>query len=141
MSYRWAEHTGELELEIEAATEEDVFAEALRAFLELVDDARVRSGEPDRPERRGSVSREIRVSGDERALRLVRWLDELEYLVETEGFVPERATRLRIAGGVLVARVHGHRGAPPHLVKGATYHRLAFEPVRGGFLARVVLDV
>jgi SHS2 domain-containing protein len=35
---RWVEHTGELELQIDAPTEEAVFADALAAFAELVDE-------------------------------------------------------------------------------------------------------
>ena len=42
MSYRWVEHTGELELKIEAATEEGVFSDALTAIAELLDEDRQR---------------------------------------------------------------------------------------------------
>jgi hypothetical protein len=31
MGYRWVEHTGEIELEVEASTAQGVFGEALRA--------------------------------------------------------------------------------------------------------------
>ena len=34
--YQWVEHTSELELEIEAATEPAVFLEALNAFVDTV---------------------------------------------------------------------------------------------------------
>ncbi|MGZ4198512.1 MAG: archease, partial [Solirubrobacteraceae bacterium] len=67
MSYRWVEHTGELELEIDAPTEEQVFGDALEAFAELLVDA----------DHGSEVSREIRVAGRERAVLLVEWLDEL----------------------------------------------------------------
>ena len=36
MSYRWVEHTAEVEVEIEAESEEAVFADALQALGELV---------------------------------------------------------------------------------------------------------
>ena len=39
MSYRWLEHTSELELHIDAATEEAVFEQALQALSELIGDA------------------------------------------------------------------------------------------------------
>jgi SHS2 domain-containing protein len=38
MTYRWAEHTAEVELEIEAPAEEAVFTEALHALAELLGD-------------------------------------------------------------------------------------------------------
>jgi SHS2 domain-containing protein len=131
MSYRWVEHTGEMELEIEAPTEEEVFAQALKAFAELLGD-----------DGHGShLSREIRVAGPERAVLLVEWLDELVYLAETESLVPQEVERIELPDGGVVASVRFHRGNPRPLVKGATYHRLAFAPTRDGFRARVVLDV
>jgi len=131
VSYRWVEHTAEVQLEIEAATEEAVFAHALRALGELlVDDG---GGE--------EVWREVAVDGREQATLLVEWLDELVFLAETEDFVPEDVGRLELSDHGLVASVRGHRGSPRHLVKGATYHGLVFERSPRGFRARVVLDV
>lgn len=131
MSYRWVEHTGELELEIEAPSEEQVFDEALRAFAELIVDA----------DHGSEVCREIRVAGRERAVLLVEWLDELVYLADTESLVPRQVERIELSKGRLVASIRFHRGTPRALVKGATYHRLAFAATRDGFHATVVLDV
>ena len=131
MGYRWVDHTGEVELQIEAATEEAVFAEALRAVRELIGEGR--AGE--------QVSWVVSLSAPERATLLVAWLDELAFRAETEGLVPDAAERLELFDDGLAATVRGHRGAPPHLIKGATYHRLAFEPDRAGYRASVVLDV
>jgi len=131
VSYRWVEHTAELEMEIEADTEEAVFRDALHAVGELLDsDA---SGE--------QVWRQVTVDGHERAVLLVQWLDELVYLAETEDLVPEDAGRIEFSDRGLVATVRCRRGRPRHLIKAATYHRLSFERSDGGFLARVVLDV
>ena len=131
MSYRWVEHTGELQLEIEAPTEEQVFGDALKALAELFGD-----------DRHGSyLLHEIRVAGPERAVLLVEWLDELVYLAETESLVPQEVERIELTDGGVVAGVRCHRGNPRPLVKGATYHRLAFAATRDGFRATVVLDV
>jgi SHS2 domain-containing protein len=132
MSYRWVEHTGELELEIEASTEEGVFVDALQALAELLAD----DGRGDR------VWREIEVAGPRaRAVLLLEWLEELVYLAETECLVPERVEWIEVSDAGVVASVRCHRGSPRHLVKGATYHRLAFARTRDGFGATVVLDV
>lgn len=131
MSYRWVEHTGELELEIEAPTEEGVFADALKALAELLAD----------DGRSARLTRDVEVAGRERAVLLVDWLDELVYLAETESLVPEEAVLIELSDRGLVASVRCHHGDPRHLVKGATYHRLVFEPTRRGFRAGVVLDV
>ena len=130
MPYGWGEHTGELELWVTASSEREVFEEAVRAMAELLDDE---GGE--------RQSRDVAVAGADRAGLFAEWLEELAFLAETEGFVPERAEEVVLAPAGVTARVVGHRGAPPHLIKAVTLHRLAFEPDDGGWRARVVLDV
>ena len=131
MPYRWVEHTGELEVEIVAPDEPSVFREGFEAMRELMAaDAR---GE--------DVSRSVELAGRDRAALLADWLAEIAILGETEAFVPDRVSELDLREGGLRATVEGRRGDPPNLVKGATYHRLAFEPSDEGWFARVVLDV
>jgi SHS2 domain-containing protein len=131
--YGWGEHTGELELWVTASSEAGVFVEALGAMAELLGDE---DGEPG-----VAAARSVAVEGADRARLLVGWLEELAFLAETEGFVPVRAEELQLLPGGLQARVAGFRGAPPHLVKAVTLHRLAFERCAEGWHARVVLDV
>ncbi|HZT53524.1 MAG TPA: archease [Gaiellaceae bacterium] len=129
--YRWGEHVGELELELEAPTEPALFRDAFAAFCELAGG----DGETD------GEQRTIELEGGDRGGLLADWLDELVYLADAEQFVPERLVELRLDDGRLRAVVRGHRGAPSCLVKAVTRHRLAFEPAPGGWWARVVLDV
>jgi protein archease len=131
MPYRWVEHTAEIELEIDAPTPEAVFTEALHALGELIGEGPCGA----------SVHCELAVAGDELASLLVRWLDELVYRAEVEGLVPEDVERIAIDGHGIAATVRCHQGSPRHLVKAATYHRLAFERADGGYRAKVVLDV
>jgi SHS2 domain-containing protein len=129
--FRWVDHTAELELEIEAPSEEAVFSEALAALADLVGDG----GGP-------SVTREVEVAADDGALLLVEWLSELVYLSELEELVPERIAALELTEGRLRATVQGHRGRPRHLVKAVTLHRLELTgDDDAGWRARVVLDV
>jgi SHS2 domain-containing protein len=129
--YRWVEHTSELELAIEAPTEEEVLADALAAFIEL-------AGAPgDGP----AQARELDLAAPDRAQLLADWLGELAFLAEVDGFVPERARALILDGPRLRALVDGRRGTPAHLVKAVTWHRLRFEPGGPGWQATVVLDV
>jgi SHS2 domain-containing protein len=129
--YRWIEHTGELELEISAPSEEAVFAEALAAYRELV--ARAPGSE--------SARYDIRLNAPDRAALLVEWLHELVFLAETEDFVPERVVALELDDAELRASVEGRRDSPAHLVKSVTYHGLELRPDGDGWLGRVVLDV
>jgi SHS2 domain-containing protein len=128
--YRWVDHTAEVELEIEAASEAEVLAEAMQALAELLgvqagfdEERRVRVGAPDRP-----------------AL-LAAWLEELVFLAESQGFVARSVEEIEWAPDGVSARVRGSVDEPPPLVKAVTYHRLAFERSGGGYVARVVLDV
>jgi SHS2 domain-containing protein len=129
--YEWGEHVGELELHVTAPDEAGVFAEALRAFGELL------GGED-----RGPVEQfEIAARGDDRAVLFAAWLEELAFLAETEGLVPEALDELALGADGVRALVRGYRGAPPHLVKAVTYHRLAYGRAGAGWQARALLDV
>ena len=129
--YRWVEHTGELELEIEAPTEDGVFEQGFEAMRELLE----AEASEEAPAAR------VALHAPDRGALLADWLAELAFLGESDGLVPERLAALALEGAALEATVEGRRGQPPHLVKGATYHRLAFERGNGGWFARVVLDV
>jgi SHS2 domain-containing protein len=127
VTYRWVEHTAELELAIEASTEEDVYRDAVSAFAELLADGET-----------NGQTREVALRANERAARLVELLEELVFLADTAAFVPEELAELDLGDGRAV--VAGHRGSPPPLVKAVTYHGLAFEQ-DDGWKARLVLDV
>jgi SHS2 domain-containing protein len=127
--YRFVDHTAELEVELEAESAEGVFGGALRAFAELAGPA---EGE--------EVERRVVVEANDLSMLLAGWLEELVFLAETEGFVPERAD-LALDGLRLSALVRGHRGEPRPLVKAVTLHRLRLRPEDGSWKGRVVLDV
>ena len=128
--YRWVEHTGEIELAIQAGTEREVFADALAARVDLLGLA---GGADER--------RAIEVAAPDRPALLAAWLEELVFLVDAEGFEPVAVPELELAEGALHAVVAGRRGDPIPLVKAVTYHGLAFERHGRGYRATVVLDV
>jgi SHS2 domain-containing protein len=133
--YRWREHTGEVELAIESPSEEGVFEDALAALRELLG-----------PRDGASAStvvlcRHVSLTAPDRPALLAAWVDELVFLSEDEGAVPERVERIDLSPNALEAEVLLRPGEPPSLVKGATYHRLAFEPAGERWHATLVLDV
>ena len=130
--FYWAPHTSELELHIEAAGEHEVFIDALLGLAELlgVDVRR----EPD-------VCRRLRAQAGDRPALLAAWLEELIFVVETEGFEPVGVRELRLEDESAEALVVGSLGEPPPLIKAVTYHGLTFAAVEGGYRASVVLDV
>jgi SHS2 domain-containing protein len=127
--YEWRSHTAEIELYIEAPTEEEVFAEAAEAFGRLVE--RGSGGE--------QATHELDLAARDRAALLVDLLEELIYLADTDGFVPDRA-EVELSDALRV-RLDGRRTEVEPLVKAATYHGLEFARRDETWQARVVLDV
>ena len=135
------DHTADVGFELSAATLEDLFAEAHRALLLVAFE---------RPPESGPEEREVRLSAPDRESLLVRWLNELIYLVQDAGYVPARARlEAREAGGGACELEAWLAGTPPLLeeygwqgeIKSATFHGLAVRFEAGGWRARVILDV
>jgi SHS2 domain-containing protein len=129
VTYRFVEHTAELEVELEAESAEGVFQEALQAFVELIG-----AGEGE------AIERRVVLEARDLPALLAAWLDELVFLAETAGLVPE-AAELSLSGSRLTARVQGRRGEPRLLVKAVTLHRLRLRRENGVWRGRMVLDV
>jgi SHS2 domain-containing protein len=127
--YRFVDHTAELEVELEAESAEGVLTEALQAFAELAGPA---EGE--------ELTRRVVLEASDLPALLAGWLEELLFLAETEGLVPESA-ELVLSDLELSATVRGRRGEPRPLVKAVTLHRLRLRPENGVWKGRVVLDV
>jgi SHS2 domain-containing protein len=136
----WVDHTGELELGLEAGSPEELFGEALTALGELLAEHEPGEGEP-RAEEGEEVALEVSVSAPDRATLLAEWLSELAFHAESAGLVPLRVESLGLSERSLEATVAARRGRPPHLVKAVTYHRLAMWKKAESWRARVVLDV
>lgn len=132
-THRYVEHVAELELELEATSEAELYAEALAAFRELVNG----SGTHERPLRREIVL----APEDDPELLLADWLDELVFLAEVEAFVPRELVDVTLVGGGLRATVEGELGRPRPIVKAVTLDGLELTQTRGQWHAHVVLDV
>ena len=135
--HRWVDHAAELELELEAASEQAIFEEALAALGGLLAE---RTGGEEKADAE-PARRQVSVSAPDRATLLAEWLSELAYLAESEGFVPRRVERMELTGNALEADVVGRRASPPHLVKAVTYHRLGMWEEDETWRARVIFDV
>ena len=135
--YRWVEHTGELELELEAKSQPGLFEEALAALGGLLSE---RAGSDECADTAFGCHR-VSASAPDSATLLAEWLSELAYLAESRGFVPDRVERLELSGQALDATVVGHQASLPHLVKAVTYHRLGMWEEDETWRARVIFDV
>ena len=91
------------------------------------------------------TDRHVRLSAADLPAVLVSWLDELLYLRDAEDAVFGAFSIEEVTGSDVRARVRvaprGDRILDSIGVKAATYHGLRFEPVNGGWVADVYLDV
>jgi SHS2 domain-containing protein len=138
---RMLDHTADVGFELGAPMLEGLFEEARRALLATVFE---------RPPQEGKEGRVVRLTAPDREILLVRWLNELVFLVQDEGFVPARAdVRVEESSGGGFSLEASLFGAPLDLegqgwqgeVKSATFHGLDVTNEGGGWRARVILDV
>jgi SHS2 domain-containing protein len=136
------DHTADVGFGLRAPTLEKLFEEARRALLMIIFEC---------PPEGGEDEREIRLSAPDLETLLVRWLNELTYLVQDAGFVPAGAEiriqkktdgtgltlEARLAGAPLLLEEYGWQGE----IKSATFHGLDVANDDEGWHARVILDV
>jgi SHS2 domain-containing protein len=133
--HRSLPHTADIRLQAWAPTREDCLAEAVAGLVDSFADTTGVAPQ-------WSVDTEIRASSDEEAL--VAALNEVIYLLETQGGVPVHAEAAPIEDGlrlrldlVPVAAVP-QCGATP---KAVTLHELRFGRCDGGWACEVTVDV
>jgi SHS2 domain-containing protein len=129
--HRFAEHGGEVQVELEAATELGVFEAALDALAELVEHAG--AGRPAR--------RSIALENADHAVLLVDWLAELALLAELEEFAAERLVSAELSDDILRAEIAGREGPTRSQVKAVTLSGLELRRTGGTWHGRVVIDV
>jgi SHS2 domain-containing protein len=122
--YRHLSHTADVGLAAWGSTLAEAFAETIRGTVAVTYDLR---------RIRPFDERVVGATATDDARLLVDLLDDVLYLVETEGFVPARAT-VALSDSRAEARLFGetfdparHRRAGPQ-VKAITYHGLRIAP-------------
>ena len=136
------DHTADVGFEVvEVPTLENLFDEARQALLMTVFEE---------PPERGEEERAVRLSAPDRETLLVRWINELVFLIQGEGFVSAGAdVRIRkfdeggyalkatLTGAPLDLEGYGWQGE----IKSATFHGLEVTQGSEGWRARMILDV
>jgi protein archease len=112
----------------------DLLRQAAAGFLSLADPVPV-------PGHAGA-RRQIHLQADDRETLLVRWLEELHYLLEAKGECPRSieltvSPALELAASLEVAAV----AKPGRAVKAVTYHGLQVADTADGLEAAIVFDV
>ena len=138
---RMLDHTADVAFELEAPTLEALFDEARRALLMTLFEQPPESGED-----KGSV----RLSAPDLESLLFRWINELVFLIQGDGFVPVHSDiQIEDSGGEEFSLEASLTGAPLDLegygwqgeIKSATYHGLDVRQDGEDWRARVILDV
>ena len=138
---RMLDHTADVGFELRAPSIEALFDEARRALLMVVFE---------HPPEEGEGVNAVRLTAPDRETLLVRWLNELVYLIQDAGFVPVGAEirlreadeagyslEARLTGAPLLLDEYGWQGE----IKSATFHGLDVTNNEDGWHARVILDV
>jgi len=135
--YKMIDHTGDAGAVIYGATKEELFVNAAFAMIDLMID---RSTVAPR------VTREISVNGEDQEDLLVRWLSELNYLVETEHEIFSEFEIEHISDTRLCANARGEALDPLRhqlhtAIKAVTYHQLYIRETGDGYEAQVIFDL
>ena len=139
MVVRPLDHTADVGFALEAQSLEELFQAALKGLLDVMFTA---------PPQGGRKRRHLRLFAEDLETLLVRFLNELIYLIQTKGFVPGRA-RIRVeeeeGGYRLTATLFGEpfqeRFGFQGEVKSATFHGLSVRKEDGRWKAQVILAV
>lgn len=139
---RMLDHTADIGFEVvEAPTLEDLFDETRQALLMTLFE---------RPPKKGEKERPVGLSAPDLETLLVRWINEIVFYIQGDGFVPVGADlRIREAGDGGFSLEALLTGAPLDLkgygwqgeIKSATFHGLEVTSESGGWRARAILDV
>ncbi|MGD8352692.1 MAG: archease [Pseudomonadota bacterium] len=129
--------TADLGLKAWGPSVQDAFASAARGLAQLIADP---------PASALPLTRKIQIDAPNLPSLLVRFLNEIIYLQETEGFLPGDVTSLEITDNNLEAILKGVIFDPKmhninaH-IKAATYHGLEIGQEKGEVRIKVIFDV
>lgn len=138
---RMLDHTADVGFEVEASTLASLFDETRRALLLTIFE---------KPPQRGEDEHPVRLSAPDLETLIVRWTNELVYMVQDLGAVPVNgevridgpgeggcSVSARLATAPLDLDAYGWRGE----IKSATFHGLQVRREGERWRARMILDV
>ena len=145
---REVDHTADVGLAISGSTLEQRFHRAALGMARLMrGDPRRAASAPATASEQAAKSahptRSVALAAESSDLLLARWLGELLYLDEVDGFVYEEADFATLDEGRLEATARGRIDpeAPMCQLKGVTYHGLSLGRGEEGWEARVIFDI
>lgn len=134
--YRLIEHTADMGIEATGESRSDLFLQAARALREMISGAEAASRE----------EKVVEVKGGDAAELMVRWLNEILFLFETQGFFPadfeiDEVGEEKLRGRILGEPFDHDRHPIEREVKSVTYHQLEVAKSDGVWKARIFVDL
>jgi SHS2 domain-containing protein len=135
--YETFDHTADIGIRAFGRTPEEVFIHAAEALFSLLTDLN---------SVRGEITRAVEIRGSDLEDLLVRWLGELLYLWEGEGYLFREFSIGQLAPPLLRAEARGERFDPARHeirteIKAVTYHQAEVSQAGGSWAAKVILDL
>lgn len=137
MTYRFLEHTADVQFEADGGSIEEAFSSSFLALKETI------SGEIAISDK---IKKKLEIKGEDLQNLLYKFLEEFLFLLDSEDFLASKIDRLEIDEKTftLSAEVSGDNGQHYNFtndVKAITYNEMSVEEKDGKWVVRVVLDV
>jgi len=132
MPYTLIDHAADMGIRVSAPSLEGLFEEAAYALADIMG---ARCGE-------GLQEVVVESQGIDRVDLLVRWLQEILYLIEVKGFRLRAVTIRRLTETLAIGVMQGAYTADPLTteIKAVTYHNLDITSIDNVFMATIILD-
>jgi SHS2 domain-containing protein len=131
VSYKVLDHTADMSVLIKAPDRTSLWSDAVKLIRQMaVGDSPVG----------GDTRREIKVPAAAESERFFRFVRELIYLYDTEGFIPQRLLDRRVplvCGEIFDPLRH----KPQHQAKAVTRHRFRYDKTEAGYEVEMVFDL
>ena len=132
MPYLFIDHTADLGIRVRAKSIQGLFLDAGRAIVDILDAAT----EP------GTEEIEMNLNGLDRVDLLVRWLQEVVYIIEVKDFRISHILITALSETELSARITGVTTRSPlaREIKAVTYHDLTIHEIDNHLETTIILD-
>ena len=132
MPYELIDHTADIGIRVSASSTEGLFEEATYALADIM------GGRSDE----GGEEVMVELQGIDLVDLLVRWLQEILYLIEVKGFRLRAVTIQRLTETLALGVIRGAYTAEPLTteIKAVTYHNLDIAYIDNIFAATIILD-
>ncbi len=135
MKYKFLPHTADLKFQAYGKNLNEVFENSALVFTSTIYDKKIKL----------NINKKIKVSGRDNEGLMLRFLEELLFLYETEGFILGKI-KVKISKDEknLDAEVFGEEKkgkTARHYIKAVTYNDMFVKKIGSKYVAQVVLDV